>query len=182
MGEIADSFVRCQSVLVEAPKFGVRIKEHHIMSFLSQAVGTRQPCGPGANDGYFASCGRRTGKQWFTRGIEKMVGGIALEQSNLYRFVFVGIAHTGLLTQHLGGAHACAHAAQGVGFQDGVCCPADVVIGDAANETWHINACGACRLAGCVIAVITAIRFNLGLRKIQRGMGIAKIICVLCRR
>ena len=94
----------------------------------------------------------------------------------------MGIAHTGLLTQNFGGANACAHTPQGVGFQNGMSCTTDVVIGDAANETRHINACGASRLAGRVKAVITAVCFNLGLRKIQRGMGVAKILRVLRRR
>jgi GH24 family phage-related lysozyme (muramidase) len=58
-------------------------------------------------------------------------------------------------------------------------CTTDVVIGNAANETRHINACGASRLAGRVKAVITAVCFNLGLRQIEWSMGVAKILRVL---
>ena len=57
--------------------------------------------------------------------------GLALQAAYGYRTVFLGVAHADALAQVLGGAHAGTHAAQRVGFQNGLGRATQVAVGNA---------------------------------------------------
>ena len=181
MRKAVGGFVGGQAVFVQATELGARVQQHHAVAQARQAVGAGQACGPGAHHRHEAPGGGCAGKQGRAGVGHQVVGGIALQQANFDRLVFVRVAHAGLFAQHLGGADPGAHAAQGVGLQNGARRAARVVVGNAADKAGHVNAGGAGGLAGRVKAVVAAVGLNLGLRQGQRWVRVAKVVGVLRR-
>src|SRR6185312_4333165 len=81
-----------------------------------------------------------------------------------------------------GGADACTHAAQRVGAQNGMRRPANVVVRDSANETRNIDAGRAGGLARRLKAVVAAVCLDPGLRQVQGGVRVTKILLVVSAR
>ena len=149
------------------------------MAQACQAVGAGQARRPGAHHGDGAPRQRRACEQRLAGLGEIGVGGVTLQESDFDRFVFQGVAHTGLLTQHFGRADTGAHAAQGVGRQNAVRGAPNVVIGNSADERGNVNPRWARGDAGRIKAVVTTVCFELGLGEVQRGVRVAKILCIL---
>ena len=140
-----------------------------------QAMRTGQARRPCAHHGHALAGGGCALEQRCTGLGKEGVGGIALQRADLHGLVFVGIAHAGLLAQHLGGAHAGAHAAQRVGLQDGAGGAPVVVLRNAVDERGDVDARGAGRGAGGVVAVVAALGLDQRLRPGERRVGVAEV-------
>ena len=125
---------------------------------------TGQARRPGAHHGHALAGGGCTLEQRSTGLGKEGVSRIALQRADLHGLVFVGAAHAGLLAQHLGGAHAGAHAAERVGLQDGTGRAPVVVLRNAVDERGNVDARGAGRGARGVVAVVAAFGLDQRLR------------------
>ena len=173
--EVARRLVAGQAIFVEAAQLGPRIEQHHVMPAHGQAMRAGQARRARAHHSHALARGCGALEQRRPRLGKEGIGGVALQRADLDRFVFIGVAHAGLLTQHLGGAHAGAHAAQRVGREDGARRAAVVVLGDAVDERGDVDARGTRRGAGCVVAVVAALRLDQRLRPGERRVRIAEI-------
>jgi len=95
---------------------------------------------------------------------------------------YVSVAYARLLAKHLGRTNARAHAAERIGFEDGLGRTAVVVLRDALDEARDVDTGGASRDAGCVVAVVAALGLDQRLRARQRRMGVGEVAGVLVRR
>ena len=177
--EVIDRLVGGQAVLVEPAGLGIGIEHDDIVALARQAVGAGEAGRTCTHHGHALAGGFCAGEQRRARVGEMGIGGEALQLADLDRLVFVGVAHAGLFAQHLGRADAGAHAAQRVGAEDGVCGATQVAVGDALDEARHIDARGAGRLAGRLIAVVATVRLDARLGQRKGRVGVAKVVGVL---
>ena len=173
--EVVGGLVAGQAIFIEAAELGARLEQHHVMPAHGQAMRTGQARRTGAHHGHAFAGGGCTPEQRSTGLGKEGVGGVALQRADLHGLVFVGVAHAGLLAQHLGGAHAGAHAAQGVGLQDGAGGAPVVVLRNAVDERGDVDARGAGRGAGGVVAVVAALGLDQRLRPGERRVGVAEV-------
>ncbi len=149
------------------------------MSVACQSMGAGQSGRASAHHSDFFARAGRPGEQRRAGLLQVAVGGKTLQRADLDRFVLGGVAHTGLLAQNLGRADPRAHAAQGVGLQNGVGRAAHIAIRDTLDEAGHIDAGGAGGLAGGVEAVVAAVGLVFGLKHREWRVRVAKIAYVL---
>jgi hypothetical protein len=119
--KVIGRLVAGQAIFVEAASLGLGIKDHHAGGPGGQRVGAGQPRRAGAHHCHFFAADGATGTLKYLRlgTVHQRVHRMALQAANCHRAVFLGVAHTDRLTQVFGGANPGAHAAQGVGLQDG---------------------------------------------------------------
>jgi hypothetical protein len=168
-----------QAVFVQAAELGLVVEQGHRMAQHRQPVSAGQPGRPGADHRHALAAGRRAREQRRTGLGEVGVGGMALQQADLDRLVFLRAAHAGLLAQHLGRADAGAHAAEHVLFQDGARCTTQVALGDAGDEGRDVDAGRAGRGAGRVVAVVAALGFQQRLHGVERRVRVGEVARVL---
>ena len=173
--KIARGLVAGQAVFIEPAQLGPGVEQHHLVALQRQLMGAGQAGRPCPDHGHLPSRGGGTLEQRCTTGGHEGIGRIALQRTDFDRFVFLGVAHAGLLAQLLRGADAGTHAAQRIGRQDLARRATDVVLGNAGDEGRHIDAGGAGRGARRVIAVVAALGLDQGLGTVQRGMGVGEI-------
>ena len=149
------------------------------MSVPCQSVRAGQSGWACPHHGYLFARACGTGKQRRTGLLQVAVGGKTLQRADLYGLVLGGVAHTGLLAQNLGRANPRAHAAQGVGFEDGVRCAAHIAVGDTLDEAGYVDGRGAGSLAGGVETEVAAVGLVFGLKHREWRVRVAKIALVL---
>lgn len=107
---------------------------------------------------------------------------MALQKADLDWLAFCGFADTGLFAERLGRAHARAHAAENIGFEDRFGGPEIIPCSDFANKERNVDRGGTGRLARRIRAEIAALGFNKCLMPRQRWVNIGEIgFVVLCR-
>jgi hypothetical protein len=180
--EVIDGLVGREAVLVQAAGFGFGLEHRDLVAKHRGAVRARKARRPGADDGDAAAGGRVAREQRRAVRGEIVIGRMALQEADLDRLVFVRVAHAGLLAQHLGRAHTCAHAAEDVGLEDRLGRAAQVVLADAADERRDVDAGRAGVDARCVVAVVAALGLDQRLHGRQRWVGVGEVVGVLAGR
>ena len=107
--------------------------------------------------------------------LEDRIRGVALQQADAHRPVFVRVAHAGFLAQHLGRAHARAHAAHDVFAEDGVRRALEIAAADLLDESRNVDAGGAGGGAGRVVAEVAAVGVDDRFGRRQRRMHVREV-------
>jgi len=173
--EVVDGLVGRDAVLVEAAELRPGVEQHHVVPTPRQPVRAGQARRSAADDGDALAGGGSAREQRRARPGEVDVGGVPLQLADLDRLRVLAVAHARLLAQHLGGTDPRAHAPERIGLEDAARGAALVALRDALDEARDVDAGGAGRDAGRVVAVVAALGFDLGLRPRQRRMRIGEV-------
>src|SRR6185295_18097562 len=136
-GEIIGSLVRGNTVLVQATQLLLWLEHRGAVSQHRQPVRTAEAGRPGAYHGDGAP-GRGCAFEQRNLLVEDRIGGVALQQSDAHRPVFVRVTHARLLAQNLGRTHPRAHATHDVRAQDRVCRSLEVAAADFLDEAGDV--------------------------------------------
>jgi hypothetical protein len=149
------------------------------MAVQRQAMCTGQARRAGAHHRHLFARDCRAAEERRARIGKKRIGGHTLQRTDLHRLVFIRVAHTGLFTQHLGGAHPRAHAAQRVGLQDGLGGTPGVALRDAGDEAGDVDAGGAGGDARGVETVVAPLGFDQRLGGGERWVRVSEVARVV---
>src|SRR5436190_14617261 len=172
--KLVGRLVGCDAVLIEPAQLFFRLEYRHRVPQHGEAVRTREARRPSTDHGDLATGGRRAFEQGSVV-FEDRIRGVALQQSDAYRAVFVRVAYAGLLAQHFRGTHARAHAAHDVFAQNGVRRALEVAAANLLDETGNVDAGGAGGGAGCVVTEVAAVGVDDGFGRGQRGVHVREV-------
>ena len=159
---------------IEPPRLGPGVEYHDLMPLHRQPVRRRQARRPRPHHGHRFPRRPGAGKGMDALGHQR-IGGKPLQAANLDRLALGGFAHAGLFAQGLGRADAGAHAAEDVLGKDRLGRRLGRAGGDLADEQRNVDAGGAGRHAGGIVAEIAAIGGHMRLVPVQRRLMVMEI-------
>jgi hypothetical protein len=149
------------------------------MAMQRQTVRAGQTSRPCPHDRNPLARGRRAFERMQPLG-HRDIGGKPLQEANLDRLAFSGLANTGLFAQGFGRADPGAHAAQDILLPDRRRRSFRRPSGDLADEQRDVDGCRAGRDAGRIVAEVTAIRRHPCLVTVQRRGVVVEVRLIGC--
>ena len=177
LGKLIDRFVRCDAIFIQTARLRVRIMDDNLVTMHRQAMRTGKPGRTSTDDGNGLAgiCRRFVELQVI---LHRMIGGVALQQTDLYRLAFCRFPNAGLFAQRFCGTDTRAHAAQNILVKDRAGGPFDIARGNLPDEFRNIDGRRTGRHAGRVIAEIAPVCRHQRFMRVQWRMCIREILFI----